>query len=262
MGRRENAALNKPVAGGKDFPPHLRKQIITRTAGITLFIEEVTKSVLESGILREESDAYVLEGPLPVVAVPSSLQASLIARLDRIVPARVVVQTSAALGREFSYAVLKAVTLLPGIGVEALAQVEAAMTLLPKVSAESARQQLEGRLHVALGDALVMTKGFASPEVMSTLSRARQLLNETDHPIESLRALCGMFNYHLMRSESPACLDLTAQLLKRPLDRPTANVIHYLAGTAHLHRGNFRKTIHHLETALSLYEEDVCGSVA
>ena len=363
LGRRENAALIKQVAGGKDLPPPLREQIITRTDGIPLFIEEMTKSVLESGILREESGAYVLDGPLPVVAVPSTLQGSLIARLDRIAPARVVVQTSAALGREFRYAVLKAVTSLPhteletlldqlvtselvhrrgdaphsvyafkhalvqdaayetipksrrpsihgriaevleqqfpdiaehhpdvlayhcaeaglaekaidfsikaahmaverSAGVEALAQVETAMTLLPRVSAESERQQLDGRLHVALGDALVMTKGFASPEVMSTLSRARQLLDETDHPIESLRALCGLFNYYLMRSESPACLDLTAQLLKRPLDRPAANVIHYLAGTAHLHLGNFRKTIHHLETALSLYEEDVCGSVA
>src|SRR5207245_9570586 len=63
-------------------------------------------------------------------------------------------------------------------------------------------------------------------------------------------------------SESPACLDLTAQLLKRRLDRPTANVIHYLVGTAHLHLGNFRKTIRHLEMALSLYEEDACRSVA
>jgi class 3 adenylate cyclase/tetratricopeptide (TPR) repeat protein len=363
LDRSENAALIKQVAGGKDLPHRLREQIITRTDGIPLFIEEVTKSVLESGILRAESGAYVLEGPLPVVAVPSSLQASLIARLDRIGPTRVVVQTSAALGREFRYAVLKAVTLLPdteletlldqlvtselvhrrgdaphavyafkhvlvqdaayetipksqrpsihrriaevfeqqfpdiaehhpdvlayhcaeaglaekaidfsikaahmaverSAGVEALAQVETAMALLPKVSAESTRQQIEGRLYVALGDALVMTKGFASPEVMSTLSRARHLLDETDHPIESLRALCGLFNYHLMRSESPACLALTAQLLKRRLDQPTADVVHYLVGTAHLHLGNFRKSIHHLETALSLYEEDVCRSVA
>ena len=363
LGRRENAALIKQVAEGKDLPLALQEQIITRTDGIPLFIEEVTKSVLESGILHEEGGAYVLEGPLPVVAVPSSLQASLIARLDRIAPARAVVQISAALGREFSYAVLKAITLLPdtelealldqlvtselvhrrgdaphavyvfkhalvqdaayetipksqrlsihrrivevfeqefpefashhpdvlayhcaeaglperaiefsiraarmaverSAGIEALAQVETAMALLPKISAEGARQQLEGRLHVTLGDALVLTKGFASPEVMSTLSRARELLDEADHPIESLRALCGLFNYHLMRSESPACLDLTAQLLKRRLDRPTANVVHYLAGAAHLHLGNFRKTIHHLEMALSLYEENVCRSVA
>jgi predicted ATPase len=65
-----------------------------------------------------------------------------------------------------------------------------------------------------------------------------------------------------MRSESPACLDLTAQLLDGRLDRPTASVIHYLVGTAHLHLGNFGKTIQHLEAALSLYEEDACRSVA
>ena len=363
LGRRENAALIKQVAGGKDLPSRVLDEIVTRTDGVPLFIEEVTKSVLESGILREKGGAYILEGPPLAITVPSTLQASLIARLDRIAPARTVVQTSAALGREFRYEVLKAVTLLPdaeletllnqlvtselvhqrgdaphavyafkhalvqdaayetipksrrsaihrriaevfeqqfpniaihhpdvlayhcaeaglaekaidfsikaahmaverSAGVEALAQVETAMTLLPKVSAESARQQIEGRLCVALGDALVMTKGFASSEVMSTLSRARRLLDETDHPIESLRALCGLFNYHLMRSESPACLALTAQLLKRRLDRPTANVVHYLVGTAHLHLGNFRESIHHLETALSLYEEDACRSVA
>ena len=71
-----------------------------------------------------------------------------------------------------------------------------------------------------------------------------------------------MFNYHLMRSESPACLDLTAHLLKRRLDRPTANVVHYLVGTAHLHLDNFKESIHHLEAALSLYGEETCRSVA
>ena len=363
LGRRENAALVKRVAGGKDLPPALLEQIMTRTDGVPLFIEEVTKSVLESGILHEEDGAYVLAGPLPVLAVPATLQASLIARLDRLAPVRALVQTSAALGREFSYAVLKAVTALPdaelepllgqlvaselvhqrgtaphagyifkhalvqdaayetmlksqrarihgrivevfehefpetperhpdvlayhcreaglwekaidfsikaarmalerSAGVEAQAQVERAMTLLPRISAGSARQQFEGRLQVALGDALIMTKGFASPEVMTALSRARDLLDEADYPIESIRALCGLFNYHLIRSESPLCLELTAPFLKSRLDRPTANVIHYLVGTAHLHLGNFRESLHHLETALSLYEEDVCRSVA
>ena len=89
-----------------------------RTDGVPLFAEEVTKSILESGTLREERGAYVFDGNLPVVAVPSSLQASLIARLDRIAPSRTVVQTSAALGREFRYAVLKAVTSLPDSELE------------------------------------------------------------------------------------------------------------------------------------------------
>ena len=145
-------------------------------------------------------------------------------------------------------------------GVEAQAQVERAMALLPRVTAGATRQQLEGRLQFALGDALTMTKGFASPEVMTALSRARRLLDETDH--ESIRALGGLFNYHLIRSESPRCLELAAPFLKRRLDRPTENVIHYLVGTAHLHLGNFRKSIGHLETALSLYDEEDCRPVA
>ena len=98
----------------------------------------------------------------------------------------------------------------------------------------------------------MMTKGFASPEVMTALSRARELLDEAKDPIESLRALCGLFNYHLMRSESPQCLALADGLLKRRLDRPTASVIQYLVGTAHLHLGDFKESIRHLEEALSL----------
>jgi class 3 adenylate cyclase/tetratricopeptide (TPR) repeat protein len=361
LGRRENAALVKRVAGGKDLPPALLDQITTQTDGVPLFIEEVTKSVLESGILREEGGVYVLAGPLPLLAVPSTLQASLIARLDRLAPVRALVQTSAALGREFTYAVLKAVTALPdaelelllgqlvaselvrqrgtvphatyifkhalvqdaayetmlksqrarihdrivevfehefpeiterhpdvlayhcreaglwakaidfsikaasmarerSAGVEAQSMIESAMTLLPGIPAGSARQQLEGRLQFALGDALTMTRGFASPEVMPALSRARALLDEMDH--ESIRALGGLFNYHLIRSESPLCLALTEPFLKRPLDRPNATVIHYLVGTAYLHLGNFRDSIRHLETALSLYDEEDCRSVA
>src|SRR4029079_14907725 len=107
-----------------------------------------------------------------------------------------------------------------------------------------------------------MTRGFASPDVMAALSKARALLDEDERPIESIRALGGLFNYHLIRSESPRCLELAAPFLKRRLDRATENVAHYLIGTAHLHLGNFRKSIGHLETALSLYDEEDCRPVA
>src|SRR4029078_11140583 len=107
-----------------------------------------------------------------------------------------------------------------------------------------------------------MTRGYAPPDVMAALSKARALLDEDEHPIESIRALCGLFNYHLIRSESPRCLELAAPFLKRRLDRPTENVIHYMIGTAHLHLGNFAASIRHLETALSLYDEDACRPVA
>ena len=73
----------------------------------------MTKGVLESGLLREEADRYVLDGALPALAIPTSLHASLLARLDRLAPARRVAQIGAAIGRQFSYALLRAVTRLP-----------------------------------------------------------------------------------------------------------------------------------------------------
>ena len=78
-----------------------------------LFVEELTKSVLESGLLREETDRYALEGALPPLSIPTTLHASLLARLDRLASVRLVAQTGAAIGREFSYELLRAVSQLP-----------------------------------------------------------------------------------------------------------------------------------------------------
>ena len=88
-----------------------------------LFVEELTKSVLESGLLRDDSDRYALIGPLPPLAIPTTLQDSLMARLDRYSAVKEVAQTGAAIGRQFSYALVAAGSLLPVGEVErALAQ--------------------------------------------------------------------------------------------------------------------------------------------
>jgi predicted ATPase len=76
---------------------------------VPLFVEELTKSVLESGLLRIEADRYVVDGTLPSLAIPTSLYASLLARLDRQKPARLAAQIGAAIGREFPYGLLRAV---------------------------------------------------------------------------------------------------------------------------------------------------------
>src|SRR5262249_56878227 len=78
-----------------------------------LFVEELTKSVLEGGLLREEADHYVLDPALPPFAIPTSLHDSLLARLDRLASVRLVAQTGAAIGRGFSYELLRAVSGLP-----------------------------------------------------------------------------------------------------------------------------------------------------
>ena len=94
------------MARGKSLPAEILDRIVERTDGIPLFVEELTKSLIEGGLLREEAEGYTLSGPLPSLAIPSSLQASLMARLDRLAPVKEVAQIGAAIGREFSYELL------------------------------------------------------------------------------------------------------------------------------------------------------------
>ncbi|HSL72134.1 MAG TPA: AAA family ATPase, partial [Longimicrobiales bacterium] len=108
--RRESAALIDRLTGGKALPPEVAQQIIAHTDGVPLFLEELTKAVLEGSLLVEEADRYVLSGPLPPLAIPTTLQASLMARLDRLSSFKDVAQVGAAIGRDFSYELLAAVT--------------------------------------------------------------------------------------------------------------------------------------------------------
>ncbi|MBV8119871.1 MAG: AAA family ATPase [Alphaproteobacteria bacterium] len=118
LDRRDRAALIAQIAGGKALPDEVAVQIADRTDGIPLFVEELTKSVLESGLLREEVDRYALDRALPPLAIPSTLYDSLLARLDRLASVRLVAQIGAAIGREFSYALLRAVARLPDSELE------------------------------------------------------------------------------------------------------------------------------------------------
>jgi class 3 adenylate cyclase/tetratricopeptide (TPR) repeat protein len=96
------------VTGGRVLPAEVMKQIVAKTDGNPLFIEELTKTVLEAGILVEDPEGYRLDGPLPPLAIPETLQDSLMARLDRLAPVREIAQLGAAIGREFSYSLLRA----------------------------------------------------------------------------------------------------------------------------------------------------------
>jgi tetratricopeptide (TPR) repeat protein len=113
LGRREGTALAQNVAGNKALPDELVNQIVSRTDGVPLFLEELTRTVLESGLLREERDSFVLTGPLQPLAIPTTLHASLLARLDRLAPVRTLAQVGAALGRQFSHDLIAAVASLP-----------------------------------------------------------------------------------------------------------------------------------------------------
>jgi predicted ATPase len=97
------------LTNGKRLPEQVLDQILTRTDGVPLFIEELTQSVLESGFLREVTDGYVIEGVLPSFAIPTTLQDSLTARLDRLASAKEVAQLGASIGREFPARLLIAI---------------------------------------------------------------------------------------------------------------------------------------------------------
>ncbi len=112
---RQRAEMITGVTGGKALPAEIAAQIIDRTDGVPLFVEELTKAVVESGMLTDIGDRYTAAGPVTPLAIPASLQASLVARLDRLAPVREVAQIGAALGRQFSHELIAAVA-VPGSG--------------------------------------------------------------------------------------------------------------------------------------------------
>ena len=85
-------------------------QIVAKTDGVPLFVEELTKAVLEGGLLVAGPQGWRLDGPLPPFAIPATLHDSLAARLDRLAPVKEIAQIGAAIGREFSYPLLRAVS--------------------------------------------------------------------------------------------------------------------------------------------------------
>ncbi|NOT53980.1 MAG: AAA family ATPase, partial [Deltaproteobacteria bacterium] len=133
LGRAHVEAMVAQMIGGKTLPPEVQQQILAKTDGVPLFVEELTTMVLESGLLREEEDHYKLSGPLPPLAIPETLHDSLVARLDRLGAAREVAQLAATLGREFSYELMKAVSPLTEEQLHhALAQLVEAEVLYPR----------------------------------------------------------------------------------------------------------------------------------
>lgn len=106
----EVEALVRNVANGKPVPGDVIREIIQRCDGVPLFVEEMARAVLEGGALQENEFAWALTGPLPADLIPASVDASLMARIDRLGDARATAQLAATIGREFSHAQLRAVS--------------------------------------------------------------------------------------------------------------------------------------------------------
>jgi predicted ATPase len=133
LARDQVDAMVRELARGKPVPESVLAEIADKTDGVPLFVEEVTKVVLESGLLRETPAGYELEGSLRRLSVPASLHDSMMARLDRHKMQKEVAQTAACIGREFGHGLLEAVAGLPenALGA-ALAGLEEAGLIFPR----------------------------------------------------------------------------------------------------------------------------------
>ncbi len=107
--RPQTAAMVSRLAGGKALPADLLDQILGKTDGVPLFVEELTRSILESGDLSDAGDRWEYAGRAGSLAIPLTLRDSLMARLDRFAPVKEIAQIGAAIGREFSYELIAAV---------------------------------------------------------------------------------------------------------------------------------------------------------
>jgi class 3 adenylate cyclase/tetratricopeptide (TPR) repeat protein len=108
LGREATQSIVARIARGKSLPDPLLDEIAAKTDGVPLFVEEMTKAVLESGMLREDVDGYHLDGPLSALAIPTTLHDSLMARLDRLQPVKEVAQIASVIGRSFDHRTIAA----------------------------------------------------------------------------------------------------------------------------------------------------------
>jgi class 3 adenylate cyclase/predicted ATPase len=110
LSRQQIEQMATHMAGGKALPADIIQQLVDKTDGVPLYVEEMSKALLESGHLKAVDGHYELTGTLPALAIPATLHDSLMARLDRLLTAKVLAQLGATIGRQFSYALLKAVS--------------------------------------------------------------------------------------------------------------------------------------------------------
>ena len=349
---KQRAEMIDHVTGGRVLPKAIADQIIDRTDGVPLFIEELTKSVVESGLVTKAGDRYAVAGPTAPLAIPTTLQASLLARLDRLAPTREVAQIGAALGRSFSHELISAVAQMPqqrmddaleqlvsaelifrrgtapdaeytfkhalvqdaaystllrnrrqqihariastleaqfpelvaaepqlvaqhcseaglnekGAGYwlkagqravarssmpEAVAQINKGLGLLDSMAPSPARQQQELDLRIALGPALIATRGYSSAEVGEAFALASNLAEQLDRPDYLVPLLYGQWAYHLVRSEHRLALPSAERIEEIGKARSTAAALLH----GRLYRGIVHLFLGELDIARTLFEQ-------
>jgi class 3 adenylate cyclase/predicted ATPase len=362
LGRPHVETMVEKVTRGKALPSEVVQQIVAKTDGVPLFVEELTKTVMESGLYVGATHA----SPLPPLAIPSTLQDSLMARLDRLAPVREVAQLGAILGREFSYELLHAVcpvdegSLQQGLrqlvevellyqhglppqatylfkhaliqdtayqsllkstrqqyhrqiaqvleekfsetketqpellahhyteaGLvgqaipywqqagqrasqrsaykEAISHLARGLELLKTLPDTLERVQQELVLQLALGGPLIATKGYASPEVGKSFTRARELCQQRGETPELFSVLGGLMTFYANRGEWQTAHELAEQLLslaQRVQDPTFLMAGHAALGTTLFRFGELVPAREHLEQSLALYDSQQHRSLA
>ena len=230
--RAEAETLIERVAGGRKLPAEVLAQIVAKTDGVPLFVEELTKNVIESGLLIEEAERYRLDGPLPPLAIPSTLQDSLMARLDRLVAVKEIAQIGAAIAREFSYSLLHAVVGSDEASLKsALAQLEESQLVFRDGAPPEARYSFK--------HALVQDTAYES-----LLRSRRQILHR-----RIAETLCEKFAGVVEAQPELVAHHFTQAGLSEP-------AIEYWgkAGDLALRRSAFKEAIAHLGKAIEMTE--------
>jgi class 3 adenylate cyclase/predicted ATPase len=360
------AHMVERVAGGKTFPDEVLQQIVQRTDGVPLFIEEMTKAILESGHLKDTNGHYTLTGALPALPIPTTLQDSLMARLDRLMTAKVIAQLGATIGRQFSYELLQAVsgveagilqrelgrlleaevlyqrgllpnatylfkhaliqdtayqsllkstrqqyhqriaqvleTRFPEIGetqpellahhyteaglhqqavaywhragevaiqrsayVEARAHLTTGLALVATLPSTLERHQQELTLHLALGSALMESKGYGAPEVEREYTRARELAQQVGDTRQLFWALRGLRMFYLVHGKLQTAHELAEQLLQVAecsQDPALLALAHNGLGISYFYRGELAAAYTHATQGHALYTPEQDRSLA
>jgi class 3 adenylate cyclase/tetratricopeptide (TPR) repeat protein len=271
LGQREAEAMVLRVTGNKQLPAEVLERIVARTDGVPLFVEELTKNVLESPILEDAGDRYVLTGPLPSLEIPASLHDSLMARLDRLAPVKELAQLAATLGRNFSQELIEAVADLqtPALGAALAQLIEAELlyrrgvppsiiydfkhALVQDVAYGSLlrprRQYLHQRIATVLETQFPET-AEAKPELLAHHFReAGQPAKALPHALRAGDLAVSRYAYAEARTQFEDALEMTARLGDaEATERARLDVIIKLAGVA-LNRVQFETDLRRLREA-------------
>lgn len=346
---------------GKSLPVEVLEQIVEKTGGVPLFVEELIKMVLESRIMVEAEDGYELKGKLPPLAIPSTLQDSLLARLDQISRVKEVVQLGAVIGREFSLHLLSIVlgvdqsqvlgsirqlmeseiiykiqwgnkelyqfkhaliqdaaysamltsqrqqlhgqvarayedhfpdvvsaqpevvahhytqadlpieaipywkkagnnALGRNANSEAVHNFKQALSLVDRISPIAFKEKTELGLLNSLGPAIMMAKNYSDKEARNIFSRAWELCQKVNLPIEQMKTLMGLFANNFIGGDHLKAYAIAEKSLQMA-DRHAGNTLFQVMsnnaiGISYLFRGQLQDARFHLEKAISLYDPE------